>query len=250
VRPIDLHELTDDGVESKLVLDLTKPDGTLTGGTVTILTQFLNTEGNESRDAALLSVKLITVRGLALTTQHPFKIRVRVLNANCNENNAVAEGTTAVSRTVSLRYLTEPLKRSCIQLSKLGHTAQVIADVLNVELSQVEDCLTENALKCDFQKKTEVNLKERKAAKEKQTKRLDVMYPLFEEILHLLVPTCKRWQCIRLTLLDKNGARLGDATVGMDGLLDSKTSDIRGPFYLHSNVEILGSMRLTWLRKG
>merc|ERR1712206_45698 len=184
-----------------------------------------------------------TVRGLDLAAQHPFKIKVRVLDKIRNgDDHAVAEGATRPSRTMSLRYLSEPLKRSCIQLSRLGHTAQVIADVLDVEVSQVEDCLTENALKQSLTK--ELSKKAKKAATEKQTKRLGVMYPLFEEILHLVVPNCQRHYRVRMTLLDKNDARIGDATVGMDGLHDAAISEIRGPFYLNSNVEIVGSLRL------
>jgi len=246
-----LHELTDDGLEAEVVLVVAKPDGIETEGTVTIKTQFLKPSvgGGQGVKSAVLSVKLMTVCGLDLTTQYPFKIKVTVLEKNHKgEDRAVAEETTRPSRTLSLRCLTEPLKRSCIQLSKLGHPAQVIADVLDVAVSQVEDCLNQNALNAfERDESTESLNKANIAAKEKQTKRLGVMYPLFEEILHLLVPICKRNQRVRMTLLDKNEARLGDATMGMDGLHDSTNLEIRGPFYLHANVEIVGSMRLMWL---
>merc|ERR1712137_786919 len=59
IRPIDLHELTDNGSNSELVLDLTKPDGSETEGTVRIKTKFLKPSAGEGNGAAVLSVKLI-----------------------------------------------------------------------------------------------------------------------------------------------------------------------------------------------
>jgi len=54
------------------------------------------------------------------------------------------------------------------------------------------------------------------------------MHHLFDENLHLLVPSCNRNCHVRLTLLDESGGFLEDATVGMDGLHDFTNLEIRG----------------------
>jgi len=250
-NPVDVHELTEKGPESTLTLELLKPDSSGTNGMVTFSTHFLRpaTEWNEGgSDMALLSVKLITVRGLDLTAQYPFKLGVQVLDAATQAaHGVVVETTSKASRTLSLSWLTEPLKRSCLQLSQLGHTPQVIADVLGVDVSQVEDCMTEDTLKPPSSTITKEDKRANKDTKETQKARLGVKYPLFEEILHLLIPICKSTHRVKLTLLDKKGKSLGETSVSMQSVFECQNLKLYGPFYLNPNVEVVGSIRLRWL---
>lgn len=180
----------------------------------------------------------MTVQGIPIGAQPPFKIRVQVLGAGQTADNVVVEGTTRGSRSASLRQLTGRIGRICSELSRLGHSNDEIAAVLDVDTCQVVEWLSV------------VEMKRQKAAtaSRKVLLNLSVRYPVFEEVLHLFLPSCSKNDRVMFTLFDKNRGCLGDTSMDMDHLICAPNHKLYGPFNLHANVDLVGSIQLKWLR--
>jgi len=76
---------------------------------------------------------------------------------------------------------------------------------------------------------------------------LSMRYPLIEEVLHLFLPSCSKNDRVKFTLFDKKLACLGDTAIDMGRLVSAPSLKLSGPFNLHANVEIVGSIQLRWL---
>eukprot|EP00928_Gymnodinium_smaydae_P035197 TRINITY_DN24813_c0_g1_i1.p1 TRINITY_DN24813_c0_g1~~TRINITY_DN24813_c0_g1_i1.p1 ORF type:complete len:978 (+),score=131.42 TRINITY_DN24813_c0_g1_i1:58-2934(+) len=139
----------------------------------------------------------------------------------------LAEALSGESFAKSVQGLAEAVMPICAALRARGHSNQDIADILEVDLIQVDQFLRH----CSLQD-ARTSRQERNVLLEAQARELakrSVRNPRFDEVVQLLVPPWQGPCQIELAILDRQRKCLGRALVPLDALLGTPSLRFDGP---------------------
>jgi len=283
---IDIRDLTSAESSGTTEIPLFTANGELGAGSLTVSAWLLKLKDHRPQESspegrpagpssAHLSFKALTLRGLDLASESPFKLRLRVMSEaqqleaakvgrSRSSSFALLKKPQAPQRSSTLglpsgeqsrgpamqvevlsgastprpqKELAEALQNICRALAQKGHDTQDIADILDVSPKQVKNFLLS-------QQQSEESKKALKEATDIQQARSAVRKPVFEEVLQTLVPLgCEKGH-VELTILDKHCKALGTACIEMKTLWEAPGLCLEGPFITDTNVEVIGRLRL------